>query len=198
MIYPLSIVNQSIVSTPFCHSDADCHFIDCQGVCSHHGRCQLNPLDTDLKRLCRNLLFMGSLYGGLLDFGLLTFAQPKEAYLRLRAHCFDPQNGHRNQTDAQHLLAIQRILGQIQASLWIIQLQAQNGLPNPSSSLSLGMQPDQWLSRTAATITGFVQQKSAKQRTQGTSSFTLIIVSSRLFFRLPSTNCSCKSSLLNC
>lgn len=115
MIYPRSIVNQSIVSTPTCLTDADCHFIDCQGVC-HHGGCHLNPLDTDLKRLCRNLLFMGNLYGGLLDFGLLTFAQP-EASLQLKAHCFDPQNGHLNQTDVHHLLAIERILGQIQADL---------------------------------------------------------------------------------
>ena len=53
-----------------CKIDDDCHFIDCHGKC-HQGSCLLDMTDNNLKRICRNILFVGKLYS-LLNMGLLA------------------------------------------------------------------------------------------------------------------------------
>ena len=96
MIYPMATVNQSITSVTACKSDEDCHFVDCQGEC-HQGSCRLNQSDTDLRRLCRNLLFMGRLWGSkyLPEFGLLAGVkgeEEEEEVEQLKKLCFEAEN----------------------------------------------------------------------------------------------------------
>lgn len=123
MIYPQSTVKQSISSVESCNSHEDCHFVDCQGECqSSSGSCHLSRSDTDLKRLCRNILFMGHLYSQLpLEFGLLAglaaSGEFEHEIAKLREHCFDPENSQASRLDSLHLSAMEAILERMLARL---------------------------------------------------------------------------------
>jgi len=69
MIYPKKTVIDSIESLSHCDRDDDCDFIDCKGICVAKNKCVIDQRDDDLMRVCRNMFFMGKLYG-LFDFGL--------------------------------------------------------------------------------------------------------------------------------
>lgn len=83
-----------------CDMDDDCHFIDCHGKC-HQGSCRLDMTDNNLKRICRNILFMGKLYS-LLNMGLLTMpwsSSSKHVEIsmqRLYQLCFDADHQNLN------------------------------------------------------------------------------------------------------
>ena len=65
MIYHKRTANQMIEAISDCKSNEDCDFIDCQGICSHnnrtHSSCLINSADNNLKRVCRNMFFMGDI-----------------------------------------------------------------------------------------------------------------------------------------
>jgi hypothetical protein len=69
MIYPKKSVIDSIESLSRCEVDNDCDFIDCKGICVQKNKCIIDERDDDLMRVCRNIFFMGKLYG-FLDIGL--------------------------------------------------------------------------------------------------------------------------------
>ena len=66
MIFNQDVTNESIVATPSCLHDRDCDFIDCEGLCLN-GKCKYDANDNNLKRICRNMLFMS-----ILDFSPLA------------------------------------------------------------------------------------------------------------------------------
>lgn len=66
MIYNKQVTTESIVATTDCSNDRDCDFIDCEGLCTD-GKCKYDANDNNLKRICRNMLFMS-----ILDFSPLA------------------------------------------------------------------------------------------------------------------------------
>lgn len=64
MIYHKETAREAIAAIKDCSNNRDCDFVDCEGEClrsesSSYSFCQLNPNDNNLKRICRNMLFMG-------------------------------------------------------------------------------------------------------------------------------------------
>lgn len=82
------------------------------------GQCWVDEDDTDLKRMCRNLLFMGRAFSlfevGLLSLDLLA-NDPKLANSieDIRLLCFDSKNTIHHNQDLNHISKIQSILSSI-------------------------------------------------------------------------------------
>lgn len=57
MIFTKQVAAESISAMGNCTDNYECDFIDCQGACVN-GMCQYNPLDNNIRRICRNMLFM--------------------------------------------------------------------------------------------------------------------------------------------
>ena len=88
MIYHKETAREAIAAIKDCNNDRDCDFVDCEGQCltsdgSTYSFCQLNPLDNNLKRICRNMLFMGkfNVMGYKTQLGLLPGAVGMEDQL---------------------------------------------------------------------------------------------------------------------
>lgn len=102
--------------TRTCQSDDDCHFIDCQGKCVQN-KCQIDEQDTDLKRICRNIFFMGSFYStfevGLLSKGVLFSTEDKNLdQIRQKIYelCFDSENNFHHNQDLVYIDKMKNIL----------------------------------------------------------------------------------------
>lgn len=95
MIYHRNVARENIRSIDACESDRDCDFIDCQGICTRSNvskisltqgwfksivsssesssgdvTCEYDATDNNLKRVCRNMFFMG--HFGWTEMGLLS------------------------------------------------------------------------------------------------------------------------------
>lgn len=94
MIYHRNVARENIRSIDACQSDRDCDFIDCQGKCmpsnvskssltegwfksivsdvskSGKATCEYDLTDNNLKRVCRNMFFMGRI--SWTEMGLLA------------------------------------------------------------------------------------------------------------------------------
>ncbi|KAI1285185.1 hypothetical protein HDE_11985 [Halotydeus destructor] len=65
MIYHTETAKEAIAAIDDCKDHHDCDFIDCEGECyidstKHTASCRMKATDNNLKRICRNMLFMGN------------------------------------------------------------------------------------------------------------------------------------------
>lgn len=67
-----STLKLSMKQIKYCQTNDDCHFVDCQGIC-RNDTCQMDANDNDLKRICRNIFFMGKMFN-IFEFGLFATA----------------------------------------------------------------------------------------------------------------------------
>lgn len=90
MIYSKKSTIDSIESLANCQKNSDCDFIDCKGVCLQN-KCSVDDSDDDLKRICRNIFFMGKLYW-VLRFGLFSIETDdqriRNGFETIFNHCF--------------------------------------------------------------------------------------------------------------
>jgi hypothetical protein len=101
MIYHNKTALESIEAISECSDDRDCDFVDCMGICvegkGHRGgkSCHVDITDNNLRRVCRNMLFMGefNLMSYQTKFGLLQNPPSEHAVTegvnKVRAICSD-------------------------------------------------------------------------------------------------------------
>ena len=120
MIFTKQVAAESISAMGNCTENRDCDFIDCQGACAN-GSCQYDPLDNNIRRICRNMFFMSiidlspviTLNLGLMgDFESLGFQRQLSQLQEICDHHFQD-----HQDPAEYAQKILDILQSINRSL---------------------------------------------------------------------------------